>query len=314
MARNEIEGLILLLDVGSSMTTKLRNSSSSYLQSCVDTIQMIVQRKMFQTSKDELALILFGSNETGNVLWDGSSDHYRHVSVARPLSITDWQLLDFIQNKIAATNIDGDVLDGLVIASNHYQEDLNRTKAFKSKRIILFTDFSSGTSSDDDEIKSICSGLAKHSIRVDIISPFSDEDIERSQNPGNRGNDVGGDRARSSRDAGADETKTMTREQMKTQALLQQICEKTEGAMFSFDEALTLLSHYQSKAIKSMGTKFVLTIGENFKMPIVSMIKCKENKPDLFKFKKVNFIKIKVNQIYYSEEKSNFNFNPPTVN
>lgn len=94
----EKEGLVILLDVGVSMSTRIK--SSTYLQTCVDIIQMIVQRKMFQSSKDELALVLFGTRETANVLWDGSSDHYSHVSVARPLSIVDWQLLDFIQNDI----------------------------------------------------------------------------------------------------------------------------------------------------------------------------------------------------------------------
>jgi hypothetical protein len=57
--------------------------------------------------------------------------------------------------------------------------------------------------------------------------------------------------------------------------------------MYSFDEALTLLSHYQAKAVKSSGTKYTLTIGSKFRMPIVSMIKCKENKPEVFRFKRV---------------------------
>lgn len=156
-ASKEVEGLVLLLDVSSSMSTRLPNTSSTYLQSCADTIQMIVQRKMFQMSKDELALVLFGTNETANVLWDGESDHYRHVSVARPLSVTDWKLLDYVQNKLAASNLDGDALDGLVVASNHFHEDANRLKSFKDMRIIIFTDFSSNVG-DEDELKSICAG------------------------------------------------------------------------------------------------------------------------------------------------------------
>ena len=79
----------------------------------------------------------------------------------------------------------------------------------------------------------------------------------------------------------------MTNEQKRVQKALRDICEKTEGAMYSFGEVLTLLSCYQAKSIKSSGTKYLMKIGENFKMPIVSMIRCKENKPDLFKFKKV---------------------------
>lgn len=133
MARNEIEGLVLLLDVGQSMTTKIGNTTTTYLQSCVDIIQMIVQRKMFQSSKDELSLILFGTVETANELWDGTSDHYSHVTVARPLAMVDWKMLEYIQNKISASNLDGDILDGLVVASNHFHEDANKKKISKKK-------------------------------------------------------------------------------------------------------------------------------------------------------------------------------------
>lgn len=123
MSRNEIEGLVLLLDVGLSMSTKIENTSTTYLQSCVDIIQMIVQRKMFQSSKDELSLVLFGTRDTANELWDGSSDHYSHVTVARPLAPVDWKMLEFIQNEISTSNLQGDILDGLVVASNQLYED-----------------------------------------------------------------------------------------------------------------------------------------------------------------------------------------------
>jgi hypothetical protein len=86
---------------------------------------------------------------------------------------------------------------------------------------------------------------------------------------------------------GGEAGKTMTKSQQLVHSLLKQICEQTNGAMFSFDEALTLLSTYQAKAIRSAGTKYTMTIGETFKLPIVVMIKTKEYKPDLFKFKKV---------------------------
>ena len=79
----------------------------------------------------------------------------------------------------------------------------------------------------------------------------------------------------------------MTNDQRRTREILRQICETTEGAMYSFEEVLGLLSTYQAKHVKSSGTKYLMKIGDNFKLPVVSMIKCKENKPDLFKFKKV---------------------------
>ena len=231
MSRNEIEGLVLLLDVGSSMSTKVNSSTTSYLQSCVDIIQMIVQRKMFQTSKDELGLILVGTRDTANPLWDGSSDHYSHVTVARQLSPVDWKLLDFIQNNISVSNVQGDILDGLLVASDHFHEDTNKCKAFKEKRIFILTDFGSGTE-EDDKLDVICKGLFKHNIRVDVISPFSEflvdeRDQSNSHPPGSSNDDAN--------KAANNFVKQMTPEQRETQLLLRKICEATEGALYSFD-------------------------------------------------------------------------------
>ncbi|CAF1056059.1 unnamed protein product [Brachionus calyciflorus] len=81
---------------------------------------------MFQSSKDEIALILFGTPGTENELWDGSSDEYRHVTVARSFAIVDWELLDYVQNKISISNISGDILDGIAVAINHFTKDQNK--------------------------------------------------------------------------------------------------------------------------------------------------------------------------------------------
>ena len=67
------------------------------------------------------------------------------------------------------------------------------------------------------------------------------------------------------------------------------MCESTEGAMYSFDEVLGLLSTYEAKSVRSVGTKYQMKIGDIFTMPIVMVIMVKQNKPDLFKFKRVRF-------------------------
>lgn len=80
----------------------------------------------------------------------------------------------------------------------------------------------------------------------------------------------------------------MTKEQRKTREILEQVCESSEGAMYSFDEVLTSLSTYQAREVKSAGTKYQMRIGTNFVMPVVSVIMVKESKPDLFKLKRVS--------------------------
>lgn len=116
-AKVDKEALVILLDIGAAMLTM--SKGSTYLQTCVDIVQMVVQRKMFAQSKDELALVLFGSRDTANELWDGSSDHFTHVTVARPLSSIDWKLLEFIQNDISKSNIHT-VIIFIIIDTLHY--------------------------------------------------------------------------------------------------------------------------------------------------------------------------------------------------
>ena len=279
MAKTEIEGLVILLDVGNGMSTNI-SPSITYLQSCVDIIQMIAQRKMFQSSKDELALILFGTRETANELWDGSSDHYQHVTVARPLAQVDWKLIEYIQNEISVSTLEGDILDGLVIASNHFHEDTNRGKVYKEKRIIILTDFSSNAE-DDEKLVDLIAGLSKYSIRVDVIHPFDEEENDPKNFKSSTSN------GHATNDESGGHRKEMSKAQKQVCKLLQQISDQTDGALFSLSEALTVLSMYQSKSVRSTGTKFTLTLGDSFKLPVVSIIQCKESKPDLFKFKKV---------------------------
>jgi hypothetical protein len=50
---------------------------------------------MFQESKDELALILFGIDETNNDLSD--EDNYQNINVVFPLSPANWHLFEEIQ-------------------------------------------------------------------------------------------------------------------------------------------------------------------------------------------------------------------------
>jgi hypothetical protein len=289
MARNEIEGLVILLDVGVSMSNQL-NRTTTCLQACVDIIQMIAQRKMFQSSKDEIALILYGTHGTANELWNGNDDeddHYAHVTVARQLSQVDWKLIDYIQNNIVTSNLEGDLLDGLVIASNHFHEDQNKSKKFKEKRIFVLTDYSCSTN-DSDKLDLISKGLSKHGIKVNVISPFSSEQEDHHhQNEEHATTSTDSSKNHQNDDNGFVYRKEMTRKQQQVLVKLREICEQTDGAVYSFEEALTLLSIYQAKSVISAGTKFTLNIGKNFHLPIVSMIKCKENKPDIFKFKKV---------------------------
>ena len=66
---------------------------------------------MFSESKDEVALILFGCDDTVNPLADG--DCYEHVCIKRHLGVADFDLLQMVQKELKSGKSPADcILDG----------------------------------------------------------------------------------------------------------------------------------------------------------------------------------------------------------
>lgn len=63
---------------------------------------------MFSESKDEVALVLFGTPETNNPLADGRS--YENITVKRFLGLADFDLLQMVQNDIQPSSISADCI------------------------------------------------------------------------------------------------------------------------------------------------------------------------------------------------------------
>ena len=141
-----------------------------------------------------------------------------HINVARQLALVDWNLLDYVQNKISCSNLNGDIIDALVVASNHFNEINNKNKIFKDKRIIIFTDFSSNSEENDEEnssIESILRNLKKNEIRIDVISPFSEIEDENDHNSSSNitNNGATTSKQQNGNNSHDTETKQMTKQQ-----------------------------------------------------------------------------------------------------
>lgn len=64
--------------------------------------------QVFAESKDEVAVVLFGTNGTRNDL--ASEDQYQNITVHRPLQLPDFNLLEDIQDVIKAGSEQGDCI------------------------------------------------------------------------------------------------------------------------------------------------------------------------------------------------------------
>ena len=74
---------------------------------------------MFSESKDEVSLVLFGTPDTANDL-AGDGDSYENISVAKPLGIVNWELLQYIDNDVQPSDISADCILSKITLVIHF--------------------------------------------------------------------------------------------------------------------------------------------------------------------------------------------------
>ncbi|GAB1285069.1 X-ray repair cross-complementing protein 5 [Apodemus speciosus] len=154
--------VVLCVDVGVAMGNSFPGEESP-IEQAKKVMTMFVQRQVFSESKDEIALVLYGTEGTHNAL--AGEDQYQNITVHRHLMLPDFDLLEDIGNKIQPSS---------------QQADLG--KKFGKKHIEVFTDLSSPFSQDQLDI--IMCNLKKSGISLQFFLPFP---IDKNGEPGERG-------------------------------------------------------------------------------------------------------------------------------
>uniref|UniRef100_A0A8C3M1L6 X-ray repair cross-complementing protein 5 n=1 Tax=Chrysolophus pictus TaxID=9089 RepID=A0A8C3M1L6_CHRPC len=126
----------------------------SPLEQAKRVMTKFLQRQVFAESKDEVAVVLFGTDGTKNNL--ASGDQYQNITVHRSLMLPDFDLLEDIQNKIQLGSQQADFKA--------------KRKKFEKRHIELFTDLSSPVSEDQLEI--IIANLKKTGTSLQFFLPF----------------------------------------------------------------------------------------------------------------------------------------------
>ncbi|XP_075037201.1 X-ray repair cross-complementing protein 5 [Mixophyes fleayi] len=190
MARAGKSAVVLCLDVGFAMSHSNQGEESPFEQA-KKVLMMFVQRQVFAESKDEVAVVLFGTNGTDNALAD--SGQYQNITVQRHLMLPDFDLLEEIQNVIEPGDEQADFLDALIVSMDILQKE-TLGKKYEKLLIAVFTDLSSPYSEDQLEI--IIANLKKAGISLQFFLPFTDDedgaedgdpgrgDVDRRQGPG----------------------------------------------------------------------------------------------------------------------------------
>uniref|UniRef100_A0A672VBL4 X-ray repair cross complementing 5 n=1 Tax=Strigops habroptila TaxID=2489341 RepID=A0A672VBL4_STRHB len=140
--------IVLCLDVGFTMSSSAPGEECS-LEQAKKIMTKFVQRQVFAESKDEIAVVLFGTDGTRNDL--ASRDQYQNITVHRSLMLPDFDLLEDIQDVIKPGSEQADFLDAIIVCMDLLQKQ-TIGKKYEKRHIELFTDLSSPVSEDQLEI------------------------------------------------------------------------------------------------------------------------------------------------------------------
>uniref|UniRef100_A0A673JBG2 X-ray repair cross-complementing protein 5 n=1 Tax=Sinocyclocheilus rhinocerous TaxID=307959 RepID=A0A673JBG2_9TELE len=251
--------LVLCMDVGFSMSNSEPGQEPSFEQA-KKVIQKFVQRQVFAENKDEVGLVLFGTDGTKNGL--AEDGQYENITVHRRLMMPDFELLEEIESKLQPGGQQADWLDALVVCMDLLQEE-TMGKKFERLNIVLLTDLNVQTSADQLDV--IIDSLKKARITLQFFLPFPVDGEDRA--------DGGGDGPGPSA-APVRPGKGLSRQQTQGLEMVKNIMtslEEEDGLeeVYTFSDALQKLSIFKRIDRRPMAWPCHLTIGSSLTIRIV---------------------------------------------
>lgn len=254
--------VVLCMDVGFAMSNSFPGEESPF-ELAKKVMTMFVQRQVFAENKDEIALVLFGTDGTENAL--AHEDQYQNITVHRHLMLPDFDLLEDIESRIQPGSQQADLLDALIVCMDVIQREAIGKK-FEKRHIEVFTDLSSPFSKD--QLDTIIHNLRKSSISLQFFLPFP---IGKEDGTGDR--DDGS--LRSDHHGPSFPSKDITEQQKEGIRMVKRVMTSLEGEdgldeIYSFSESLRQLCVFKKIEKSSMAWPCQLTIGSNLSIRIVA--------------------------------------------
>ncbi|XP_031714163.1 X-ray repair cross-complementing protein 5 isoform X2 [Anarrhichthys ocellatus] len=249
--------LVLCMDVGFSMSNSAPGEEPPF-ELAKKVIQKFVQRQVFAETKDELALVLFGTDSTKNSLeQDGQ---YQNITVHRNLMMPDFELLEEIENQIHPESQQADWLDALVVCMDLLKTE-TQGKRCDRLNISLLTDLNTQASSEQLDV--IIDNLKQADITVQFFLPFpAEEDGEGGGDPdgGSGGHPGAGKDLSGEQQSGLDMVKHISLSLNEEDGLDQ---------IYSFRNAIEQLCMFKRVERRPMAWPCQLTIGSCLPIRIV---------------------------------------------
>ncbi|XP_024618990.1 X-ray repair cross-complementing protein 5 isoform X3 [Neophocaena asiaeorientalis asiaeorientalis] len=254
--------VVLCMDVRFAMSNSVPGEESPF-ELAKKVVTMFVQRQVFAESKDEIALVLFGTDGTENAL--AGEGQYQNITVHRHLMLPDFDLLEDIESKIQPGSQQADFLDALIVCMDLIQQE-TVGKKFEKRHIEVFTDLSSPFSRD--QLGIIIHNLKKSGISLQFFLPFP---VGKEDGTGDRGDG----NLLSDHHGSSFPPKGISDQQKEGIRMVKKVMMSLEGEdgleeIYSFSESLRQLCVFKKIERRSMPWPCQLTIGSNLSIKIVA--------------------------------------------
>jgi len=274
------EAICIILDTGRTASQKPPNSPS-FLEASLECASLFVERKLFGESKDEIAVVLFGADDTKNTLdYDGIN------VLGRGLAQADWEIITYIREHVKGTDKEGDWIDAVVVALD-FLKTASEQKKFSALKIVLFSEL--GIEADPDQLEMIIRGM-KMLGNVDFthIGPgWEDGDSAPS---GDGDDDDGHQNGDSDHRGEPSKNKTLsfpvkprTAIQKANEEIVGQLVQETDGMICSLDLAIQTFLYKNKKGKKGTPWKVCFTIGPDIKINTCGYVYVRREQPKTWK-------------------------------
>ncbi|KAF7709735.1 X-ray repair cross-complementing protein 5 isoform X2 [Silurus meridionalis] len=255
MARASKSAVVLCMDVGFSMSNSAPGEEAPFEQA-KKVIQKFIQRQVFAENKNELGLILFGTDNTKNPL--AKDGQYQNICIHRHLMMADFELLEDIEHNLQPGSQHADWLDALVVSMDLLQKE-TIGKKYEKLNIAVLTDLNTPTCTDQLDI--IIGNLKRAGITLQFFLPF----------PINANEEASGDGGpRPPPQSG----KGLSREQKQGLEMVRQVMtsldeEDSLDEVYTFSDAAEKLSIFKRIERRPMAWPCQLTIGSSLSIRII---------------------------------------------
>ncbi|XP_047000953.1 molybdenum cofactor biosynthesis protein 1-like [Schistocerca americana] len=124
-----------MVNVGSKLVTERTATARAKVFVGPELMKLIRENglKIFTSGKDEIGLIVLGSDKTQNPLG------YPNVSVEFPLALPTWQMISFVEKALHESEIKTDWIDGVVVGMQVFIALRGALKKIKDLESVLMT-------------------------------------------------------------------------------------------------------------------------------------------------------------------------------